>query len=80
MAEEILDSSKSPASEIFTYCTPTVHLERYVGIAYAMETTTEPEVSLKEVVRGGQTVCDFSECNKHGGPGALPADFEESHL
>jgi hypothetical protein len=80
MAEEILDSSKLPASEILTSCTPTVHPERYVGIAYAMETTTDPEISLKEVVRGGQTVCDLSECNNRGGPGTLLAGFECSHL
>ena len=37
-------------------------------IAYAMETTTEPELSLKDVVSGGQTVCDFNECTSRGGP------------
>lgn len=39
-----------------------------MGIAYAMETTIEPELSLKDVVSGGQTVCDFNECTSRGGP------------
>jgi hypothetical protein len=51
-----------------------------VGIAYAIETTTEPELSLKDVVSGGQTVCDFNECTSRGDPVDVFGVAAELHL
>ena len=51
-----------------------------MGIAYAIETTTEPGVSLNDVVRGGQTVCDFSECTNRGGPAGVLEVVDDLHL
>ena len=49
-------------------------------MAYAMDTTAEPELSLNDVVNGGQVVRDLSECTNRGGPADALGVAADLHL